>query len=948
MNKLKSAFLIISLLINWNLFSQTTLTHNVGNNVIPNTMYSCSWGGICWARKFILSDFGINSNQSFTINSGEVGLFYGINWDTNLQFNIYAIDSNFPASFSESSLIGSSQVIEIPMNINVNQIISVNFTNPVVVPAGTEIILVEVFQLNSLNSEAHAFVASTEFDNDFSWFRSKNPGCPPNTYVTTESLGRPDAKFYITVNGQITNIGPFNMSISSNCNELLKEFTLTNSSDISTVSWNFGDINSGSNNTSSSINPTHIFSSTGQYNVTATVTNLSGQTYNIGQITNILSPPIANTVQPIYACENETTNNVASFNTSNIESTLLGSQTGMIVSYVDSNGNPLPSPLPNPFISTTTSIMARVANSSNPNCYASTNINLIVNPNPIVNLISSIYSCDDNTDGIATFDLSNVTSSVLGNQTGMVVEFYNENGQILPNTLPNLYTNTIPNQEIITAKVTDPSTNCWAQTTFNLIVNTVYPPIISSPQTFCIQQNATLFSIAVSGQNIKWYDASTGGNLLSNTTPLINGTIYYASQTITNCESQRIPVLINILNTPAPIGMAIQTFCSTQNPTLNDIVVNGANLNWYNSNSSINTIPNTTVLQNGTTYYVSQNINNCESVNRLAVTVNLINTLNANDYSEIICDDLNNGSEIINLIDYNANLISNVSNCTFEYYSTSSGAINQTNSDLISTISNYNLTTGNHIIFTRITSINGCNQIVKLNLTLVRKPIITIPDIVPICENRSINVDAGSGFDNYIWSNGETSQTITILQAGNYSVTVTKSYGNTTCSTTKNFTVVISNLATITSIGTEDWTDAENVITVNVSGFGNYEFSIDGINYQDSNVFSGLNSGEYTVYVRDKNGCGISEDEIVLLMYPKFFTPNNDGLNDSWSIKYSNIESKLKVTIFDCYGKLLKKLDTNNSWDGKYNGHELPSTDYWFVVTRENGKEYRGHFTLKR
>lgn len=108
MNKFKYTFLIISLLINWNLFSQTTLTHNIGNNVIPNSMYSCSWGGICWARKFILSDFGINSNQNFTINTGEVGLFYGINWDTNLQFNIYAIDSNFPTSFSESSLIGSS------------------------------------------------------------------------------------------------------------------------------------------------------------------------------------------------------------------------------------------------------------------------------------------------------------------------------------------------------------------------------------------------------------------------------------------------------------------------------------------------------------------------------------------------------------------------------------------------------------------------------------------------------------------------------------------------------------------------------------------------------------------------------------------------------------------------------------------------------------------------
>ena len=484
----------------------------------------------------------------------------------------------------------------------------------------------------------------------------------------------------------------------------------------------------------------------------------------------------------------------------------------------------------------------------------------------------------------------------------------------------------------------------------NITINSVSPPTIASPKTFCVQQNATINSIAITGHNIKWYDAVIGGNLLPNSTNLVNGETYFASQTDSNCESLRASVLINIQNTPAPTGTAIQTFCSTQNPTLNDIVVNGTNLNWYNTNSSINTIPNTTLLVNGTTYYVSQIINNCESINRLAITVNLITNLNANDYSETICDNLNNGYEVINLSNYNINLISNTSNCTFEYYSSLSSATNQTITNLISTISNYNLTSGNHTIFVRITSTNGCHQIVKLNISLVSNPIIHINDLVPICENKNIIINAGLGFDNYTWSTGSTSQSITISQAGNYSVTVTKNYGNTICSSTKNFTVVLSNVATITNIETQDWTDNENIITVNTSSnsYGNYEFSIDGINYQDSNVFSGLNSGAYTVYVRDKNGCGVTEDEIFLLMYPKFFTPNGDGYHDTWAIKFSYIEPKLNVNIFDRYGKLLKILNNANSWDGKYNGSELPSSDYWFVVTRENGKEYRGHFTLKR
>jgi hypothetical protein len=208
MNNYLRTLILTLLLCHSALFSQITLTHNIGNTVIPNSMYTCSSGGICWARKFVLSEFGINSNENFTITTGAVGLFSGVNWDTNLQFNIYVIDGNFPTSFTESSLIGSSQVIPIDMGPNITQTINVNFTTPVVVPAGTAMILVEVFQLHSLNSEAHAAVGGTATDNDFSWFRTKNPGCPPyNVYTTTVDLGKPDARFYITVNGTAAILG---------------------------------------------------------------------------------------------------------------------------------------------------------------------------------------------------------------------------------------------------------------------------------------------------------------------------------------------------------------------------------------------------------------------------------------------------------------------------------------------------------------------------------------------------------------------------------------------------------------------------------------------------------------------------------------------------------------------------------------------------------------------
>ncbi|MBA4319222.1 MAG: hypothetical protein C0412_12545, partial [Flavobacterium sp.] len=474
-------------------------------------------------------------------------------------------------------------------------------------------------------------------------------------------------------------------------------------------------------------------------------------------------------------------------------------------------------------------------------------------------------------------------------------------------------------------------------------------PTTTSPQIFCIEQNTTLSSIAITGQNIKWYDALTNGNLLANTTLLQNGITYYASQTINGCESDRIPVLINIQNTATPTGISTQTFCASQNPTLNTIVITGTNIKWYDNSTLGTVLPFSTPLQNGQTYYATQTLNGCESPTRLAVTISLISTLPANNYAELFCDDLNDGIETVNLSTYNSSVISNTTDYSFTYYNSLSGAENETASNKIANFTNFKLVLGDNKIYVRINSNTSCYAVAEIKLTLFSKPIINIQDIVPICENNSITIDAGAGFDSYLWSNGATTQTISVANPGSFSVTVTDDYDTISCSSTKNFTVKKSNKATINTIETKDWTDNDNVITVFATGNGDYEYSIDGVNYQTSNQFTGLISGKYTVLVRDKNGCGTATNEVYLLMFPRFFTPNGDGYNDTWKIKFSEIEAGLTVKIFDRYGKIIKILSTNaDSWDGTYNGTELSATDYWFVVTRANGLEYKGHFSLKR
>jgi gliding motility-associated-like protein len=91
---------------------------------------------------------------------------------------------------------------------------------------------------------------------------------------------------------------------------------------------------------------------------------------------------------------------------------------------------------------------------------------------------------------------------------------------------------------------------------------------------------------------------------------------------------------------------------------------------------------------------------------------------------------------------------------------------------------------------------------------------------------------------------------------------------------------------------------------------------------------------------------------VSLINYPHFFTPNQDGYNDTWNIVGLENDNSARIYIFDRYGKLLKQISpSGDGWDGTYNGTPLPSTDYWFTVFfNENGakKEFKAHFSLKR
>lgn len=147
------------------------------------------------------------------------------------------------------------------------------------------------------------------------------------------------------------------------------------------------------------------------------------------------------------------------------------------------------------------------------------------------------------------------------------------------------------------------------------------------------------------------------------------------------------------------------------------------------------------------------------------------------------------------------------------------------------------------------------------------------------------------------------------------------------------------------------------VEVVDIQGFGDYEFSIDGVNFIPATggkvVFQGLPGGEITVIGRDKNGCRQTVKSILLLAYPKFFTPNGDGINDRWNIRSLAGRPGTVIRIFDRFGKLLGTIaPVGPGWDGTYNGKRMPSNDYWFQLKYPapdgNIKIFTNNFTLKR
>ncbi|MEL1243756.1 choice-of-anchor L domain-containing protein [Flavobacterium sp. DGU11] len=293
------------------------------------------------------------------------------------------------------------------------------------------------------------------------------------------------------------------------------------------------------------------------------------------------------------------------------------------------------------------------------------------------------------------------------------------------------------------------------------------------------------------------------------------------------------------------------------------------------------------------------------------------------------------------------------------------------------------------MIWVRVTNestVSGCHEVTTLELFVERipEPELTT-DHTTVCIDFVTNepvryATISSGLDathTFVWYHDgtvmadETGPTVIVGQPGSYTVVATSATG---CVSDPIDPVVIEKSGPASPINADGFVTGNpfgdnQVITVLVEGYGEYQYSLDNGPWQNSNVFENVSAypvdGEnpgHSIRVRDTATADPCDDlelildlkDVSVIDYPNFFTPNGDGYHDTWNIFGLNTDENrdAKIYIFDRFGKLMKQISAaGEGWDGTFNGYQVPATDYWFTVefTIEGQvREFKAHFALKR
>ena len=282
-----------------------------------------------------------------------------------------------------------------------------------------------------------------------------------------------------------------------------------------------------------------------------------------------------------------------------------------------------------------------------------------------------------------------------------------------------------------------------------------------------------------------------------------------------------------------------------------------------------------------------------------------------------ICDNEISGSKQINLANY---IITNENNVNFYYYATEA----QAKKGGSSTISTNQTISADKIFYIRIERGDSCPNYTAVKFIFKQpKKSTELKDKI-ICPSSDTVLDAGFGFTSYLWSTGETSQKITV-PVGDYYVDL----GFNGCVYRQHVKVTTTELPKITNIEVSG-----NTASVFVTG-GNppYEYSLDGITFQASNIFTNVPKGVHTVYVRDSLKCNVVQEQFLILNLINVITPDGDGKNDVLDYSDLKIKNNVSLQILNRYGNpVFTSKDGQFIWDGKTSGRPVSTGTYWYIL----------------
>ena len=684
------------------------------------------------------------------------------------------------------------------------------------------------------------------------------------------------------------------------------------------------------------INTTSYQNLTNPQTIFVRLEDLNNDCVSIGEFNLIVAlPPVI--VQPtaLEECDDEVADETTEFDLTVKNDEITAGNIDWEVIYYETQEDALAgtNAIENPEAYTNTAIAGNAANPQTlhvavvniEGCIAYTTLTIRVLPNPTPSTdAEDIELCDyDNPgDQIEVFDITINEAYIINGELGVSAAYYesleNATDEIDPIVNPTTYSNIELGQQTIYVRVTNDTTGCFTIVTFDIIVNPL-PDIGDVPDVIACEINTDGFFD---------FDLETVTSELLGAQDPANFTVTYheTQEDADNGENALVSPYTNLTNPQ-------QLFVNITN-NLTGCNITGAGFNIEVQEAAI--------------------------ANGDGVPAELI-----------ICDDpntANDGFAQFNLTDLDAQILDGQDpvNFTVTYYATIEDAEASTN-PLPTSFEN---TSNPQTIFVRVdndTNVDDqCYDITDATLLVNLLPEFTLEDSYMACVDVNgteligptvMLIDLPVNEYTFEWINpmGDLEATTaahTPLMGGIYTAVATDIL--TGCRKEVTTEVIPSSPAIVEAVVTTLAFAEEHVIEANAVGSGDYEYRLDDGPWQLDGTFTDVSPGEHIVTVRDLNGCGIGTKSVLVIDYPRFFTPNGDGYNDTWQIIGIDTRPLSTIYIFDRYGKLLKQLSPlSEGWDGTFNGKPLPATDYWFSVKYEEPgteiiKTFRAHFSLKR